>query len=134
MSAYNFQLRFADQIRRGLKRSTIRARRKNGYLPTRRERVRLYVGQRTKACELVAEVTVKRVRPIQIHARGHVESKGQDARTLVYTLEVVLGGRQLTPRQVANLARMDGFASPREFAEFFSQYSPGTELFLIEWA
>lgn len=121
MAAYNFQKQFAPLIESGAKQSTIRQRRKNGYLPREGDVLRLYQGMRTKACKLIREVAVARVSPITINAR-------------LGCADVILNGSRLTDGEVYEMAKNDGFKGIREFSEFFEQkYGPELQAYLIEW-
>jgi hypothetical protein len=121
VNAYNFQEQFAEPIKRGVKRSTIRARRKTGYVPLVGEALKLYTGMRTRSCELLRMVVTTNVRPILIY---HDETP----------VRVVLDGHVLAAGHVNDLWKQEGFASVREFAEFFSKtHASGAPLYLIEW-
>ena len=122
MSAYNFQLLFADPIKAGIKCSTIRARRKNGYVPAVGERIRLYAGQRTMRCELLREVEVKLVTPILI-------DEGENSTALI-----IINASVLAPEAALQIAMRDGFNSLQSFAEFFkSKRGLPFAGYLIEW-
>ena len=121
MAAYNFQKQFVSLIENGAKRSTIRKCRKNGYLPREGDVLRLYQGMRTKACKLIREVAVARVSPITINAR-------------LGCADVILNAVRLTDGEVYEIAKNDGFASIRQFADFFEyKYGPELQAYLIEW-
>jgi hypothetical protein len=123
MAAYNFMKRFAPAVRSGKKRSTIRARRKNGYLPEKGACIDLYTGMRSKACRKLRRVKVRRVRPIVIATAIEPEHS-----------QVVLDGVRLTQREVLELARADGFANTAEFFEYFeTTHGSYAALYLIEW-
>ena len=122
MAAYNFQKRYAPLIESGQKCSTIRKRRKNGYLPRPGDVLRLYQGMRTKACKLIREVTVIEVEPIVIYAANGCA-------------DVALSGTPLRDGEVAQLAVADGFKSIKDFADFFNEkYGPSLQAYLIRWA
>lgn len=121
MAAYNFQKQFVPLIESGAKRSTIRARRKNGYLPRPGDLLRLYSGMRTKACKLIREVPVTKVVPVTIYARHGCA-------------DVILDGKRLGDYEVAALAASDGFKGVQQFAEFFDEkYGPELQAYLICW-
>lgn len=121
MAAYNFQKQFAPLIESGAKQSTIRQRRKNGYLPREGDVLRLYQGMRTKACRLIREVAVARVSPIVVNAR-------------LGCADVILNGVRLTDGEVYEMAKNDGFKGIRDFAAFFEEkYGPELNAYLIEW-
>lgn len=115
MPAYNFQKQFVPMIRDGLKKQTIRRRRKNR--TEAGDLLRLYTGQRTKNCELIHEGVCTAVKPIQI----------------MPVVEIVkLDGRVLDSAQVFRLAKADGFETPEAFFEFFKQYPPDVLYFGLE--
>lgn len=121
MAAYNFQKQFVPLIESGGKQSTIRQRRKNGYLPREGDVLRLYQGMRTKACKLIREVAVARVSPIVVNAR-------------LGCAEVILNGSRLNDGEIYEMAKSDGFKNIRAFAEFFEEkYGPTLNAYLIEW-
>lgn len=121
MAAYNFQKQFVPLIESGAKQSTIRQRRKNGYLPREGDVLRLYQGMRTKACRLIREVAVARVSPIVVNTDSGCA-------------DVVLNGTRLTDGEVYEMAKNDGFKSIRDFAEFFNgKYGDALTAYLIEW-
>jgi len=122
MAAYNFQKRYVALIESGQKRQTIRARRKNGYVPIAGEVLRLYQGMRTRACKLICEVSVTEVLPIVVNTGNGCA-------------DVVLRCERLTDAQVLDLAKSDGFRDVRDFAEFFNQkYGDELNAYLIRWA
>lgn len=123
MAAYNFQKQFAPAIvrRKNPKCSTIRARRKNGYVPEVGERIKLYSGMRSKSCLLLKQVVVKRVRPIFIDTED-----GQ--------CKVAIDGIALNGEETARLAIDDGFNGILEFRAFFNtMHGTQSHLYLIEW-
>lgn len=122
MAAYNFQKQFVPLIESGAKRSTIRQRRKNGYLPRPGDVLRLYQGMRTKACRLIREVPVVEVLPITVHTANGCA-------------DVVLNGNRLTDYEVMEMAKSDGFKGVRDFADFFNyKYGPDLQAYLIRWS
>ena len=121
MAAYSFQKQFVPLIESGAKRSTIRQRRKNGYLPRQGDVLKLYTGMRTKACRLVAEVAVTEVKPIVIYSRHGCA-------------DVILDAKQLSDWEVMELAHADGFKSIQAFADFFEdKYGHELQAYMIKW-
>lgn len=110
MPAYNFKERFASAVEQGIKRSTIRPRRRNPSRPG--DPLYMYTGMRTRACRKLTTATCRQVRPIII---------GSD--------QVWLDGEQLSVEQIRQLAQV------AEFFDFFRQHYglPTTEMDLIEW-
>ena len=119
MPAYNFQSRFVALIRDGSKKHTIRRRRK---YPTRAgDDLKLFVGQRTKECELLAEVKCTSVVPVVIYVEAG---------------RVVLDRRMLSLDDTLRFAIRDGFANQMEFFQFFERYPREVlehELEVIYW-
>lgn len=122
MAAYNFQKRFAPAIRSGAKRGTIRARRKNGYVPKVGEMISLYTGMRSIACELLRHVKVKAITPIVVNTTdGDFDG-------------VVLDGVVLGREAALKLAKDDGFESLADMAAFFSEaHGDSFSGYLIQW-
>lgn len=121
-AAYNFKAHFAPLIESGAKLTTIRKRRKNGYLPLPNDRLRLYVGMRTRACRLLREVTVRDVVPVGIFTK----TDG--------TAEVHISAHKLTPRELLAFAKADGFEDVAGFSQFFNTtHGPDLIAYLIRW-
>lgn len=121
MPAYNFKPRFKEAIQSGEKRQTIRPRRKR---PTKAgDSLYLYTGQRTAECELIAFARCISVETMGIYNDG----------------EVWIDHRLLTPSELEEFARADGFESAAAFFEFFRKtyglddYNPLAEMELIKW-
>ena len=128
MSAYNFQKQFIQAIRSGKKRSTIRKRRKNGYLPRVGDVISLYTGMRTKQCELIKRVPVNNVRSININ----IDTGSSNDIKFV---EVIVGPDRLSSAEVYRLAVSDGFKDVEEFCKFFrDKYGTSVSAHLIEWS
>lgn len=105
MPAYNFQRRFADDVRSGRKRQTIRADRKDGRAPKVGQTFFGYTGMRTKACERLCTGPIVQVRRIYMNSRGaiYVDSNAQ------------------TPASIETIAAADGFEHVDAFLDFFEQ-------------
>jgi hypothetical protein len=116
MPAYNFKAKFADAVRTGRKRQTIRKPRKRPTVCG--DYLKLYTGMRTKQCELLVSTYCLSVTPIKIH---------EDA--------IEMYGTCLSWMDIEIMAHDDGFASPAEFFAFFkSQYGElPIEMELIRW-
>lgn len=126
MAAYNFQKQFIEPIRAGVKCSTIRARRKNGYLPRPGDVLSLYSGMRTKACTLIRKVAVEAVVPVSIQVlpadRGWLE------------ISLVVCGEPVTGGDKHRFAVGEGFKDPEAMAEFFLRmYGENMNGWLIRW-
>jgi hypothetical protein len=105
MPAYNFQRRFAPDVRSGRKRQTIRKLRKDGRVPKVGEKFVGYTGMRTKVCEKLCEGTIAQVRHIHFCGRGTVYVDGCCA----------------TSHSMRELASADGFAHLVYMLDFFEQ-------------
>lgn len=102
MPAYSFKSRFASDIEKGIKRQTIRPRRKR---PTRPgEILYLYTGMRAKSCRKLCNALCRGVFPVDI-----------------FDDVVVLNGRELNREEHLALAGADGFESIKAFHDFFQR-------------
>lgn len=80
MPAYNFQKQFWSDVIHGRKRQTIRAERKDKWVPKVGSTAFLYGGMRTKACRKLGEAEVVEVTPVSISASGHVTCRDVQMR------------------------------------------------------
>lgn len=118
MPALNFKQQFAPAVEAGIKRTTIRAKRKDGRDPKRGDTLYLYTGQRTRACRKLRTVECLRVHEILIDRDFNV---WQD-------LSIMSTAEKLA------LIKADGFAGPAEFYDFFdSVHGLPFEGILIRW-
>ena len=104
MPAYNFQAQFADAVESRIKRQTIRAERKDGYVPEVGSRFVGYTGMRTKNCRKLVEGTISEVLPIAIKDEG-----------------IWLAGVPLNDAQANVLALHDGFDSAKDMLLWFAR-------------
>jgi hypothetical protein len=71
MPALNFKKEFAEDILIGKKRQTVRAPRKDGRDHCKvGDTIKLYIGMRTKGCELLRTGSVTHTEPIRIEPTG----------------------------------------------------------------
>ena len=105
MPALNFKKEFAEQVKSGKKRQTIRALKKDGRNPRKGQTLYLYVGMRTKGCKKLGEAICKSVEQITIEENE----------------DVIVGVTHLTKVKRYRLAINDGFSGPYEFYEFFKK-------------
>lgn len=126
MPGFNFQARFAPQVRSGAKTSTIRGREVVvGSI------AHLFTGQRTSKCERLGSHTITSCLPIELGVRN-----GNPV--------VQLRGKRLTQALVQELAVAEGFADSWEMIRWFQstykQSLPNGEGvtvytgYLISWA
>jgi hypothetical protein len=119
MPAYNFKPRFAELVRAGRKRQTIRALRKDGREPRVGETFVAYIGMRTKTCQRLHTGRITQVRRIRWPGRG-----------VIYVDECCL-----TSHSAAEIAAADGFFHVFEFIDFFEQtHGFPFEGHIINWA
>ena len=93
MVAINFKRQFADAVREGRKRQTIRRDRKRNPIVTG-TKLQLYVAQRSSNAEKLLETVCTKTEAISINGDGSW---------------VMVGGRDLTFEQKQELAHADGF-------------------------
>lgn len=126
MPAINFHAQFADAVKRGEKRQTIRARGKRNP-PRVGDPLFLYTGMRTAACRKLATVACASVTPITIEA---------DRRRVKMPREFGNSARwdELDAAEIEQLARDDGFADVAAFFEWFrANHGKTMSGFLIRW-
>lgn len=106
MAAYNFKAQFADAVRSGEKRQTIRETKKRP-APMIGDELQLYTGQRTSKCELLRREKCKNVVEILILPDEKIAllKKNLDGWGLINGIE--------------RFARDDGFSSADAFFSFF---------------
>lgn len=123
MVAYSFKAMFADPIRAGTKRQTIRADRKRHARVD--EELQLYTGMRTKQCILLGRAICIGISPITLLFNDNdTEAEG-----------VILPGLGY-PDGLEGFARADGFRSWAELKRFWRQNHPGIDEFsgkLVQW-
>lgn len=104
MVAYNFQAQFAEDVRTGKKRQTIRAPRKDGRHAKQGDKVQLYTGMRTKFCRKLREAVCHDACTIRIEADK------------IWTLNP-----QELHDDLDGFAQLDGFASWEEMRDWFDK-------------
>ena len=105
MPAYNFQPNIALRVVDGSKIHTVRPRRKR---PTKvGDVLYLYLGMRTKHCQLLRRVECVDIKTIVIDPD---------------TWAVVIDGKRLSWLEVVSFAQHDGFSTQTEFFDFFRRY------------
>jgi hypothetical protein len=100
---FNYQARFAVLVQSGVKRSTIRARRRDGKVARPGETLHHFTGMRTKQCRRLGESICKLVSPIRISGRG-----------------LNIGGHPVAPHFADYVAKRDGFIDLAEMVQWFS--------------
>lgn len=126
MPAFNFKKQFADDVRYGIKRQTVRADRKDGRLHAKvGDKIKLYTGMRTKECELLAEATVTQIARVRIEPTC-MYVNGKPLPASLYSRDC---------EQTDNeFAEADGFESFMDMADWFSAvHGLPFEGTLIKW-
>ena len=122
MPAYNFKKQFAEAVKSGKKRCTMRAERKDGRTPSAKVEAKLYTGMRSRECRLLRVVYIRRVRPVTMEFRD-------DGNTIIH-----LGDEYLNQEEMRQLALRDGFSSIAEMRGFFREtHGERFSGHLIEW-
>lgn len=103
MPALNFQKQFVKSVEFGKKRQTIRAMRKRPFRVG--DKLYLYYGMRTKQCRKLGESKALFVGDIYIEK----------------TYLITINGNHQYEDQIINLAKLDGFKSPKEMARWFEK-------------
>jgi len=112
MPALNFKKQFADMVRSGYKRQTIRAERKRPFKDF--DTLYLFTGMRTKNCERLRTETCKKVESIEIRL---------DDGNPIFEVN----GKILSEHEIDSLAFFDGFNRPNsanKLFEFFKDRLP----------
>lgn len=122
MPIYNFQAQFADAVRTGAKRQTIRARGKRPP-PTAGQIAHCYVGLRTASVSPLGNYPIESVTPIGISPPTRTVSMPQGARWI-----------ELDPGEIDQLAVADGFESADAFFAFFcTEHGSTFSGYVIKW-
>ena len=103
MPALNFKKEFAEKVRLGEKRQTIRAFRKSGGDPRPGQKLYHYTGQRTKKCKKLGEEVCESIGQIIIRDNS----------------PIIIDGKLLSLSEEVALAKKDGFDSLDDFVSFF---------------
>ena len=117
---YGFAAEHAGAVASGSKTRTIRAVGKRRHAAPG-DTVRLYTGQRTKACRMLREAVCFRARLVRLGLAGGV------------LVSAAVAGRPV--QDLPRFARADGFAGPAEMGRFFGRlHGPGEfSGVMIEW-
>lgn len=127
MPALNFKAQFADQVRNGEKRQTIRARGKCR-LPRVGDPLMLYTGTRQFGCRKLFNTVCTSVEQISISARNKTVSLQQPMSNGEQWM------KPLNADEIEVLAHADGFADAEAFFLWFlTHYPHGLSGYLIKW-
>lgn len=126
MPALNFKAQFADQVKNGEKRQTIRARGKRR-APRVGEPLMLYTGMRTQYCRKLLDAVCVAVEPISLSVWSKTAQMPRNMGTEpVWTF--------LDDDEIEELAKGDGFASADAlFAWFAENYGDTFSGYVIKW-
>lgn len=122
MPSYNFKPQFADAIRTGAKRQTIRARGKRKP-PKAGEIAHCFTGLRTQHVSRLGGFPIESAEPISISTAGRTVSMPRDGCW-----------QELDGDELQQLAQADGFASVDDFFLFFqTEHGLTFSGYLIKW-
>lgn len=128
MPAFNFKAQFADQVKSGEKRQTIRARGKRRP-PRVGEPLMLYTGMRQVGCHKLLDAVCTSVEEISISPSSYsvqMVRRIDDGSRCIWL--------PLSDDAVLDLARADGFESRDAFFEWFHAHHPhGLNGYVIKW-
>lgn len=120
MVAYSFHEQFADAIRGGTKRQTVRVYRRRNPRPG--EKLQLYTGLRRRTCRKLIEKDpiCQRVDEIEIEISPAISAK---------VASIVINGIPLSQKEIGDFARADGFkngplgwSAVHAMGSFFKKY------------
>lgn len=125
MPAYNFKLRFANDIRKKRKRQTIRKERRDKWIPRVGMTASCFINMRTRFCERLGDFPIKEVYKIEINEDNLFKVQLTDSENVI---------RYIERKNRDKFARADGFANYKEFINFF-KYHHGFPFkgILIKW-
>lgn len=122
MPSYNFKQQFAEAVRTGAKRQTIRQRGKRKP-PKAGDIAHCFTGLRTQQVSRLGKFPIESVEQIGISASGRTVSMPRDGRW-----------HELDEAELQALAQADGFASVDDFFAFFqSEHGLTFSGYLIKW-
>lgn len=118
MPALNFKKQFAPKVESGEKKTTIRAKRKDGRNPRPGQTLYLYTGMRSKGCRKLKEAVCANVSEIVIDPHRGINLRGD----------------WLDYSQTMSIVRGDGFELWTDFLAFFrKEHELPFWGLLIEW-
>lgn len=104
-----FKERFAEPIKAGTKKMTIRKKRKHE--PKIGERLYMYSHLRTKNCKKITDkLTLKGIQLVDI---------GIKQMPLVTEVRIMVDGRKLWPESIDEFIKADGFSDLNDFADYW---------------
>lgn len=120
---FNFQRQFADDVRHGRKRQTVRRNRADGRRPVPGDTLKLYTGLRTSATTLLLAATCTECQAIRIDLSDRT---------------VIVDGEKLAWPDLIDFAKADGFENVDAFFGFFIEQYGGESVlfegFLTKWS
>lgn len=126
----NFQKQFADAVRTGSKKQTIRARSKR--TPRVGETAYRYTGLRTKQCQRLGSSRIIEVSKIHIQEFLHQQSTRVEMVVCIEKAGQV--PLWLNNIKIKSLAQADGFSTMEDFFSFFrNTHGLPFEGYLIKW-
>ena len=106
MVAFNFMECFADDVERGIKRGSIRAKKKCNV----GDKIQLYTGQRTKQCRKLGDAVCTGIIPIRV------------TDDCPWSMDMDNKEGEIIFDDVRLFHQMDGFKNAKEFVDFFRKH------------
>ncbi len=161
MPSINFKPEFAEAVKNGTKRQTIRQVRKNPIKPG--DMLTMFTGQRTKDCRKLCMHKCKSVEEIEItiekfeyppvaqeaydvlktpnlpidyvnSVNNYIHSNEEQQKRERWIVSIKINGVMLKVEAMNELSDADGFKDAMEFCRFFnSHYGPNFKGVLIKW-
>lgn len=131
MPSINFKTEFAEPVKNGTKRQTIRQLRKNPIKPG--DMLTMFTGQRTTNCRKLCMHKCKSVEEIEM-TRELTYDYPESTNATGHIWDVKIDGRGITGAEVRHIAMKDGFKDNKSFFDFFqSHYGDNFKGVLIKW-
>lgn len=122
---YNFREQFAGKVEAGEKLQTVRLERRDRMRPSVGDRVQLFRGLRTASCRRIGVGKATECFGV------FVELGEASAHT------VMIDDKRLSPSEIEDFAKLDGFANAKDMREFFrGQYRHLAEFYgyCVRWS
>lgn len=138
MPSINFKPEFAEPVKNGTKRQTIRQIRKNPIKPG--DMLTMFTGQRTKECRKLCIHKCKSVEEIEITVIKGISPMNENKecffendRQKDYYISIRSNGNFLTREEIIILTQEDGFTNVTDFGDFFHNRQNNFKGVLIKW-
>lgn len=127
-----FKPDFVEPIQAGTKEFTLRTRTANRrrHPPKIGDTLHMYTGMCTKWCRLISKAhKLQHTQNVRIMITRHRHDK--TGGELGLFIEIMVDGRLLTPVEIIEFARRDGFTDASDFAEYWLNGKSRTGAFVV---